>query len=1045
MLRKRITFLFHNSLNKFLHLSLWLCLVNMGVFSTNHAVSACESNQNTPCISEDDIAMQNAERRLKDINTANSATEQRDSQHSEQRKTLSLEAEQGLLLFSQMLTSGLVHTQESIRAIQAQSTAQDFVLVPYWGYDWSWGSYDSFDIVVAMSDSSDYALVGISPTYGAPFICGPAFEVIQNGIIYNDIKLETEEGVSQCGNIYEDSAFGLKTWSSTLKPDWRKTFTLVFYGVWDTYSINVPASVNKYKLTVNIGGSGSAVLTGALNTSCSSGCSYDLDADSKVTLTVQPSASTVFTGWSGACSGTATSCTVTMTNAQAVTANFSATPSTYALAITRTGLGTIKTVDSRGNTIICGGGTDTLIFGSGSVITLTATPADGYVFTGWGGGSCFGTDICTLTVNSAKTIVANFGLTNYALSINKVGNGLITSSDGTINCSSNCTGNFNGGTTVNLSATATDSSYKFSNWSGACSGESSSCSILMDANKNTTGIFTLVPTYTINATANPSIGGSVYCSANSVASGGSSSCTATPNSGYTFTGFSGDCYGTSCSLNNVTSNKTVTANFTAMTYSINATANPSIGGSVYCSANSVASGGSSSCTATPNSGYTFTGFSGDCYGTSCSLNNVTSNKTVTANFTAMTYSINATANPSIGGSVYCSANSVASGGSSNCTATPNSGYTFTGFSGDCYGTSCSLNNVTSNKTVTANFTAMTYSINATANPSIGGSVYCSANSVASGGSSSCTATPNSGYTFTGFSGDCYGTSCSLNNVTSNKTVTANFTAMTYSINATANPSIGGSVYCSANSVASGGSSNCTATPNSGYTFTGFSGDCYGTSCSLNNVTSNKTVTANFKLVENYTLNITKKGTGTGIITSTDSKIDCGTDCNENYTTIKSVILKAVADVGSTFTGWSGACTGSSTCTISMNATQNVTATFTATAVDLAITNMVIMPNTPIANGLFDIAITVKNFSKKALDAGSLTIWKSQSTTGTCGALGNARTKVGYLDAGKSRTLTAQLRVLDIGTYTARAFIDSTCITAETNETDNQMTKTYTVK
>jgi hypothetical protein len=285
----------------------------------------------------------------------------------------------------------------------------------------------------------------------------------------------------------------------------------------------------------------------------------------------------------------------------------------------------------------------------------------------------------------------------------------------------------------------------------------------------------------------------------------------------------------------------------------------------------------------------------------------------------------------------------------------------------------------------------------------------------------------------------------LNNVTSNKTVTANFTAITYPINATANPSIGGSVSCSVNPVTYGGSSNCAATANAGYTFTGFGGDCSGTYCSLNNVTGNKTVTANFKLPADYVLNTIKKGTGSGTVTTTDGKINCGTDCNESYTSGQSVTLKATADVGSVFTGWSGACSGSNTCTISMNVTQNVTANFTATAVDLAITNIVITPAAPNANSLIDVTVTVKNFAKKELDAGSLTIWKSQTKVGTCGALGNARTNIGNLAAGASRTLTARLRAPDAGTYTARAFIDSRCITTETNETDNQLTKIYTVK
>jgi len=40
-----------------------------------------------------------------------------------------------------------------------------------------------------------------------------------------------------------------------------------------------------------------------------------------------------------------------------------------------------------------------------------------------------------------------------------------------------------------------------------------------------------------------------------------------------------------------------------------------------------------------------------------------------------------------------------------------------------------------------------------------------------------------------------------------------------------------------------------------------------------------------------------------------------------------VTLTAAAASGSTFAGWSGACTGTGTCTVSMTAAQSVTATF----------------------------------------------------------------------------------------------------------------------
>lgn len=73
------------------------------------------------------------------------------------------------------------------------------------------------------------------------------------------------------------------------------------------------------------------------------------------------------------------------------------------------------------------------------------------------------------------------------------------------------------------------------------------------------------PGYMVNAffvtgSVNPVGAGTVSCDS-PVLYNESSSCTASPNSGYVFTGFSGDCTGMSCSLATIQSNKIITANF----------------------------------------------------------------------------------------------------------------------------------------------------------------------------------------------------------------------------------------------------------------------------------------------------------------------------------------------------------------------------------------------------------------------------------------------------------------------------------------------------
>jgi len=73
--------------------------------------------------------------------------------------------------------------------------------------------------------------------------------------------------------------------------------------------------------------------------------------------------------------------------------------------------------------------------------------------------------------------------------------------------------------------------------------------------------------------------------------------------------------------------------------------------------------------------------------------------------------------------------------------------------------------------------------------------------------------------------------------------------------------------------------------------------------------------------------VAKAGTGTGTVTSSPNGISCGSTCSASYSSGASVTLTAAATTGSTFTGWSGACTGTGDCTVSMTAARSVTATF----------------------------------------------------------------------------------------------------------------------
>ncbi len=77
----------------------------------------------------------------------------------------------------------------------------------------------------------------------------------------------------------------------------------------------------------------------------------------------------------------------------------------------------------------------------------------------------------------------------------------------------------------------------------------------------------------------------------------------------------------------------------------------------------------------------------------------------------------------------------------------------------------------------------------------------------------------------------------------------------------------------------------------------------------------------------YALNVTTGGTGGGTVTSSVGGINCGSTCSATLASGTAVTLTATPASGSTFAGWSGACTGTGTCLVTLTANQSVTATF----------------------------------------------------------------------------------------------------------------------
>lgn len=83
----------------------------------------------------------------------------------------------------------------------------------------------------------------------------------------------------------------------------------------------------------------------------------------------------------------------------------------------------------------------------------------------------------------------------------------------------------------------------------------------------------------------------------------------------------------------------------------------------------------------------------------------------------------------------------------------------------------------------------------------------------------------------------------------------------------------------------------------------------------------------------YNLTITKAGNGQGTVSSSSGSISCGSTCEGQYVKNTQVSLSASPATGSAFTGWSGACTGTGTCTVTITSNVSVIATFTASVIE----------------------------------------------------------------------------------------------------------------
>jgi hypothetical protein len=276
---------------------------------------------------------------------------------------------------------------------------------------------------------------------------------------------------------------------------------------------------------------------------------------------------------------------------------------------------------------------------------------------------------------------------------------------------------------------------------------------------------------------------------------------------------------------------------------------------------------------------------------------VATNRTLVANFAQITYSINTSSSPS-GGGTASGGGTVNCGSSVTVTATTNSCYGFVSWTenGNVVSTSPSYTfTASSNRTLVANFSQITYLINTSSSPSGGGTT-------GGGGTKTCgtsvtvTATTNTCYSFVNWmeNGNVVSTSPSYTfTASSNRTLVANFAQITYSINTSSSPS-GSGTTSGGGTVNCGSSVTVTATTNSCYSFVNWTenGNVVSTSPSYTfKASSNRTLVANFSQIS-YVIATTNSPFGAGTTSGGGTKL-CGTN----------VTVIAKANSGCRFVDW----------------------------------------------------------------------------------------------------------------------------------------------
>jgi hypothetical protein len=164
------------------------------------------------------------------------------------------------------------------------------------------------------------------------------------------------------------------------------------------------APMTRSPLAVGVSGKGT-ITSNPAGIDCGTTCGAVFARNTLVTLTATPTLGTRFAGWSGSCRGVAATCRTALAGPASAAASFVAAGTRYPLAVTKVGLGSVK---SSPVGIACPGkcsGT----FVAGASAQLDATPQKGWTFVRWSGACTGKKPRCALGMDGPKAASAVFG------------------------------------------------------------------------------------------------------------------------------------------------------------------------------------------------------------------------------------------------------------------------------------------------------------------------------------------------------------------------------------------------------------------------------------------------------------------------------------------------------------------------------------------------------------------------------------------------------------------------------------------------------------